>query len=131
MAKLKSKLDKQIKSVISPRVPKITKRNKDGTFQKGNEGGGRLPEDYSVRGQFKLQAKRNPEIIKNAIKTLVNIANDPNHPKAIDAIDKIIKLNGQYDPTEIKADVQTSIKQSLLTAYSEDELNEALKLKKG
>lgn len=82
-------------------------RNSDGTFSKGNKlsvgnNGGRPTEDMSFRHQVKIRASNDPNLVLNVINNLIAIASDPDHPKCVEAADKLIKLNGNYDPTETK-----------------------------
>lgn len=91
-------------------TPEKLGRNSDGTFAKGNKvglgnNGGRPTEDMSFRHQVKLRAQKNPELVQKAIDALVKIATDPENPKCIEALDKLIKLNGNYDPAESKTEV--------------------------
>ena len=100
-------------------------RKSDGTFAKGNEygknSGGRPPEDMSFRHQVKLRASKDPKMVKDAINTLIKIASDPENPKCIEAIDKLIKLNGNYDPQETK-DVTPKAKPNPFENLTEEEL---------
>lgn len=82
-------------------------RNSDGTFSKGNKlsvgnNGGRPTEDMSFRHQVKIRASNDPNLVQGVINNLIAIASDPDHPKCVEAADKLIKLNGNYDPTETK-----------------------------
>ena len=89
-------------------------RNSDGTFAKGNKesvgnNGGRPTENMSFRHQMKIRAAKEPELIQNVIDNLVKIASDPDHPKCVEAAEKLIKLNGNYDPAESKSEVTGSL----------------------
>lgn len=105
---------KTVKKVAKKKVAKEKKakavkvgRNSDGTFSKGNKlsvgnNGGRPTEDMSFRHQVKIRASNDPNLVLNVINNLIAIASDPDHPKCVEAADKLIKLNGNYDPTETK-----------------------------
>ena len=97
------------KKVVKEKKAKAVKvgRNSDGTFSKGNKlsvgnNGGRPTEDMSFRHQVKIRASNDPNLVLNVINNLIAIASDPDHPKCVEAADKLIKLNGNYDPTETK-----------------------------
>lgn len=107
---------KEIKKVVKKKTTKASVgkkkaaqvgRNSDGTFSKGNKlsvgnNGGRPTEDMSFRHQVKIRASNDPNLVLNVINNLIAIASDPDHPKCVEAADKLIKLNGNYDPTETK-----------------------------
>lgn len=101
-------------------------RKADGTFAKGNKpkitkNYGRPPEDMSFRHQVKLRASKDPKMVEDAINTLIKIARDPDNPKCIEAIDKLIKLNGNYDPQESK-DVTPKVRPNPFDNLTEEEL---------
>ena len=110
----KKPVQKTVKKVTKKKVAKEKKakavkvgRNSDGTFSKGNKlsvgnNGGRPTEDMSFRHQVKIRASNDPNLVLNVINNLIAIASDPDHPKCVEAADKLIKLNGNYDPTETK-----------------------------
>ena len=107
---------KEVKKVVKKKTTKASVgkkkaaqvgRNSDGTFSKGNKlsvgnNGGRPTEDVSFRHQVKIRASNDPNLVLNVINNLIAIASDPDHPKCVEAADKLIKLNGNYDPTETK-----------------------------
>ena len=107
---------KEVKKVVKKKTTKASVgkkkaaqvgRNSDGTFSKGNKlsvgnNGGRPTEDMSFRHQVKIRALNDPNLVINVINNLIAIASDPDHPKCVEAADKLIKLNGNYDPTETK-----------------------------
>lgn len=90
------------KTVVKKR--KITKaqRNADGTFKKGNVGGGRKPLCMSARAQARLMVENDPSLLNEALNNLFRIAADKNDTQCVAAIDKVIKLLGNYDPQETK-----------------------------
>ena len=105
----KKPVRKTVKKVAKEKKAKAVKvgRNSDGTFSKGNKlsvgnNGGRPTEDMSFRHQVKIRASNDPNLVLNVINNLIAIASDPDHPKCVEAADKLIKLNGNYDPTETK-----------------------------
>lgn len=107
---------KEVKKVVKKKTTKASVgkkkaaqvgRNSDGTFSKGNKlsvgnNGGRPTEDMSFRHQVKIRASNDPNLVLNVINNLIAIASDPDHPKCVEAADKLIRLNGNYDPTETK-----------------------------
>ena len=111
-------------------------RNSDGTFAAGNQiglgnNGGRPAECMSFREQVKIRASKDPSLVDDAINTLIAIANDPTHPKCVDAIDKLIKLNGNYDPAETKSKTELSgsvetVASSPLSELTRDDLKRLL-----
>ena len=114
-------------------------RNSDGTFAKGNKesvgnNGGRPTEDMSFRHQMKLRAAKEPELIQKVINNLVKIASDPDHPKCVEAAEKLIKLNGNYDPAESKSEVtgslNTKMENSPFNQLTKEDLLKLLKRKK-
>lgn len=113
-------------------------RNPDGTFAKGNkpkitENTGRPSTPWSVREQAKLRAKRDPALIKDLLNTLIRIAKDPEHPKCIEASDKLIKLLGNYDPAENKTEFSgavTTISDGPLSELTRADLLKILKRKR-
>lgn len=105
----KKPVRKTVKKVAKEKKVKAVKvgRNSDGTFSKGNKlsvgnNGGRPTEDMSFRHQVKIRASNDPNLVQGVINNLIAIASDPDHPKCVEAADKLIKLNGNYDPTETK-----------------------------
>ena len=105
----KKPVRKTVKKVAKEKKAKAVQvgRNSDGTFSKGNKlsvgnNGGRPTEDMSFRHQVKIRASNDPNLVLNVINNLIAIASDPDHPKCVEAADKLIKLNGNYDPTETK-----------------------------
>lgn len=107
-------------------------RNADGTFAKGNkpkvtENYGRPPEPWSVREQAKLMAKKNPKLVKNLVKTLIEIASDKDHPKCTDAADKLVKLLGNYDPSETKTELSGKVEGAPFSNLSAKEVESLLK----
>ena len=114
-------------------------RKADGTFAKGNkpkvtENYGRPTEDMSFRHQMKLRAMKQPELIQQVIDNLVKIASDPEHPKCVEAAEKLIKLNGNYDPAESKNEVtgslNTKMENSPFSQLTKEDLLKLLKRKK-
>ena len=106
-------------------------RNSDGTFSKGNKlsvgnNGGRPTEDMSFRHQVKIRASNDPNLVLNVINNLITIASNPDHPKCVEAADKLIKLNGNYDPTETK-DVSEKEVFNPFENLTEDELRKLAK----
>lgn len=106
-------------------------RNSDGTFSKGNKlsvgnNGGRPTEDMSFRHQVKIRASNDPNLVLGVINNLIAIASDPDHPKCVEAADKLIKLNGNYDPTETK-DVSEKEIFNPFENLTEDELRKLAK----
>ena len=129
---------KTVKKVAKKKVAKEKKakavkvgRNSDGTFSKGNKlsvgnNGGRPTEDMSFRHQVKIRASNDPNLVLNVINNLIAIASDPDHPKCVEAADKLIKLNGNYDPTETK-DVSEKEVFNPFENLTEDELRKLAK----
>ena len=114
-------------------------RKADGTFAKGNKpkitkNYGRPTEDMSFRHQMKLRATKEPELIQNVIDSLVKIASDPDHPRCVEAAEKLIKLNGNYDPAESKSEVtgslNTKMENSPFNQLTKEDLLRLLKRKK-
>lgn len=114
-------------------------RKADGTFAKGNKpkitkNYGRPTEDMSFRHQMKLRATKEPELIQNVIDSLVKIASDPDHPRCVEAAEKLIKLNGNYDPAESKSEVtgslNTKMENSPFNQLTKEDLLKLLKRKK-
>lgn len=109
-----------------------TGRNQDGTYKKGYSGnlsgGGRPVEELSFRRQVKLRAQKDPAMVQDAIDTLIRIANSPDNPQCINAIDKLIKLNGNYDPTEAKVEASADVRafERPLAELNIDELKKLL-----
>lgn len=131
---------KEVKKVVKKKTTKASVgkkkaaqvgRNSDGTFSKGNKlsvgnNGGRPTEDMSFRHQVKIRASNDPNLVLNVINNLIAIASDPDHPKCVEAADKLIKLNGNYDPTETK-DVSEKEVFNPFENLSEDELRKLAK----
>ncbi len=114
-------------------------RNSDGTFAKGNKesvgnNGGRPTEDMSFRHQMKIRASQEPELVQKVINNLIKIASDPDHPKCVEAAEKLIKLNGNYDPAESKSEVtgslNTKMENSPFNQLTKEDLLKLLKRKK-
>ena len=108
-------------------------RNADGTFAAGNQiglgnNGGRPTDCMSFRQRVKIRASNDPRLVDDAIDTLIRIATDPTHPKCVEAIDKLIKLNGNYDPAETK-DVTPTAVSSPLNSLTVEELYKLKALK--
>lgn len=134
----KKPVRKTVKKVAKKKVAKEKKvkavqvgRNSDGTFSKGNKlsvgnNGGRPTEDMSFRHQVKIRASNDPNLVLNVINNLIAIASDPDHPKCVEAADKLIKLNGNYDPTETK-DVSEKEVFNPFENLTEDELRKLAK----
>ena len=121
------------KKVLKEKKAKAVKvgRNSDGTFSKGNKlsvgnNGGRPTEDMSFRHQVKIRASNDPNLVQGVINNLIAIASDPDHPKCVEAADKLIKLNGNYDPTETK-DVSEKEVFNPFESLSEEELRKLAK----
>lgn len=109
-----------------------TGRNPDGTFAKGNPQskngkGGRPTELFSFRERAKIMAQKDPELVKGVIENLFKIANDKDHPKCTDAADKLIKLIGNYDPSESKTELSGKIEGSPFSNLSKEEVEALLK----
>lgn len=131
---------KEVKKVVKKKTTKASVgkkkaaqvgRNSDGTFSKGNKlsvgnNGGRPTEDMSFRHQVKIRASNDPNLMLNVINNLIAIASDPDHPKCVEAADKLIKLNGNYDPTETK-DVSEKEIFNPFENLTEDELRKLAK----
>lgn len=131
---------KEVKKVVKKKTTKASVgkkkaaqvgRNSDGTFSKGNKlsvgnNGGRPTEDMSFRHQVKIRASNDPNLVLNVINNLIAIASDPDHPKCVEAADKLIKLNGNYDPTETK-DVSEKEIFNPFENLTEDELRKLAK----
>lgn len=109
-----------------------TGRNPDGTFAPGNPQskngkGGRPTEPFSFRERAKIMAQKDPALVKGVIDTLIKIASDENHPKCTDAADKLIKLIGNYDPSETKAELSGKLEGSPFANLSAKEVEGLLK----
>ena len=129
----KKPVRKTVKKVAKEKKVKAVQvgRNSDGTFSKGNKlsvgnNGGRPTEDMSFRHQVKIRASNDPNLVLNVINNLIAIASDPDHPKCVEAADKLIKLNGNYDPTETK-DVSEKEIVNPFENLTEDELRKLAK----
>ena len=129
----KKPVRKTVKKVAKEKKARTVQvgRNSDGTFSKGNKlsvgnNGGRPTEDMSFRHQVKIRASNDPNLVLNVINNLIAIASDPDHPKCVEAADKLIKLNGNYDPTETK-DVSEKEVSNPFENLTEDELRKLAK----
>lgn len=129
----KKPVRKTVKKVAKEKKAKAVQvgRNSDGTFSKGNKlsvgnNGGRPTEDMSFRHQVKIRASNDPNLVLGVINNLIAIASDPDHPKCVEAADKLIKLNGNYDPTETK-DVSEKEVFNPFENLTEDELRKLAK----
>ena len=129
----KKPVRKTVKKVAKEKKAKAVQvgRNSDGTFSKGNKlsvgnNGARPTEDMSFRHQVKIRASNDPNLVLNVINNLIAIASDPDHPKCVEAADKLIKLNGNYDPTETK-DVSEKEIVNPFENLTEDELRKLAK----
>ncbi len=129
----------QKKVEAKKKVSKKLGRNSDGTFAKGNKesvgnNGGRPTEDMSFRHQMKIRASQEPELVQKVINNLIKIASDPDHPKCVEAAEKLIKLNGNYDPAESKSEVtgslNTKVENSPFSQLTKEDLLKLLKRKK-
>lgn len=129
MAEAKNKSSKMtsVSATKQTARKRITKdqRNANGTFKKGNVGGGRKPEFMSARMTAKVMAANDPELLKNVLNNLYKIASDPNHPQSTNAADKIIKMTGGYDPTETK-DVTEHKHERVYKGLSLEQINKLL-----
>jgi len=129
MTEVKKKSSKTTSVSVAPKTARkrITKdqRNANGTFKKGNVGGGRKPEYMSARMQAKVMAANDPELLQKVLKNLYKIASDPDHPQSTAAADKIIKLTGGYDPTETK-DVTEEKHERIYKGLSLEKINKLL-----
>ncbi len=114
-------------------------RNADGTFAKGNKpkitaNHGRPSEEMSFRHQMKIRASNNPKLVQKVIDNLIKIASDPDHPKCVEAAEKLIKLNGNYDPAESRNEVtgslSTKVENSPFDELTKEDLLKLLKRKK-
>lgn len=128
----KKPVRKTVKKVAKKKAKTVqVGRNSDGTFSKGNKlsvgnNGGRPTEDMSFRHQVKIRASNDPSLVLNVINNLIAIASNPDHPKCVEAADKLIKLNGNYDPTETK-DVSEKEIFNPFENLTEDELRKLAK----
>lgn len=129
----KKPVRKTVKKVAKEKKARTVQvgRNSDGTFSKGNKlsvgnNGGRPTEDMSFRHQVKIRASNDPNLVQGVINNLIAIASDPDHPKCVEAADKLIKLNGNYDPTETK-DVSEKEVFNPFENLSEEELRKLAK----
>jgi len=106
-------------------------RNPDGTFKKGNQigkgnKGGRPTEDMSFRHQVKIRAQKDPSLVKKVIDNLIDIASDSDNPRCLDAIEKLIKLNGNYDPSESKTELSGKVEGASFANLSAKEVDKLL-----
>ena len=128
----------QKKVEAKKKVAATVGRKSDGTFAKGNtfgkNNGGRPMEEMSFRHQMKIRASQEPELVQKVINNLVKIASDPDHPKCVEAAEKLIKLNGNYDPAESKSEVtgslNTKMENSPFNQLTKEDLLKLLKRKK-
>ena len=107
-------------------------RKADGTFAKGNkpkvtENYGRPKEPFSFRERAKIMAQKDPSLVKGVIDNLIKIASDPDHPKCTDAADKLIKLIGNYDPSESKTELSGKVEGAPFSNLSQKEVEALLK----
>lgn len=107
-------------------------RKADGTFAKGNkpkitENYGRPKEPFSFRERAKIMAQKDPSLVQGVINNLIKIASDPDHPKCTDAADKLIKLIGNYDPSESKTELSGKVEGSPFSNLSQKEVEALLK----
>lgn len=107
-------------------------RNVDGTFAKGHkpkvtENYGRPKEPFSFRERAKIMAQKDPSLVKGVIDALVEIASDSSNPKCTDAADKLIKLIGNYDPSESKTELSGKVEGSPFANLSSEEVENLLK----
>ncbi len=113
-------------------TPEKGGRKADGTFAKGNkpkitENYGRPTEPFSFRERAKIMARKDPTLVKGVIDNLIKIASDPDHPKCTDAADKLIKLIGNYDPSESKTELSGKVEGSPFANLSAKEVEGLLK----
>ena len=86
-------------------------RNADGTFAPGNrpvvtENYGRKPRPFSSRELAKIYgAKEDPKTKKSRLQAVIDKLYEMAASGDVQAIDKVIKLTGNYDPTEQKIDL--------------------------
>lgn len=104
-------------------------RNPDGTFTVGNQAavgnhGGRPRLPWSFRAQAKIRATNDPNVVNKTLDALIQIAHDPKNPQCVTAADKLIKLQGGYDPSELKAnlDGRMEVAPNPLENLSQEEL---------
>ena len=107
-------------------------RKVDGTFAKGHkaiiaENPGRPKEPFSFRERAKIMAQKDPSLVKGVIDNLIKIASDPDHPKCTDAADKLIKLIGNYDPSESKTELSGKVEGAPFSNLSQKEVEALLK----
>lgn len=106
-------------------------RKSDGTFSEGNSfgknPGGRPKEPFSFRERAKIMAQKDPSLVKGVIDNLIKIASDPDHPKCTDAADKLIKLIGNYDPSESKTELSGKVEGAPFSNLSQKEVEALLK----
>ncbi len=107
-------------------------RKADGTFAKGNkpkitENYGRPKEPFSFRERAKIMAQKDPSLVQGVIENLIKIASDPDHPKCTDAADKLIKLIGNYDPSESKTELSGKVEGAPFSNLSQKEVEALLK----
>lgn len=126
-SKTRSTPVKVAKKTERKRITK-TQRNADGTFKKGNAGGGRKPECMSARSLARIMVEDNPKLLEKALGNLFDIASDKEDTQSVSAIDKVIKLLGNYDPQETK-DVTPKRKESSLDDLTVEELRKLKALK--
>lgn len=107
-------------------------RNADGTFAKGNKPKispniGRPKEPFSFRERAKIMAQKDPKLVQGVIQNLIEIASDKNHPKCTDAADKLIKLIGNYDPSESKTELSGKVEGAPFSNLTQKEVEALLK----
>ena len=107
-------------------------RKVDGTFAKGHkpkitENYGRPKEPFSFRERAKIMAQKDPSLVKGVIENLIKIASDPDHPKCTDAADKLIKLIGNYDPSETKTELSGKVEGNPFINLTAKEVESLLK----
>gem|GEM_PF-6440422 len=74
---------------------------------------------------MRVIAEADPSVVDEIIASMLSIARDLNNPRCIEAADKLIKLFGNYDPTETK-DVTPQVRSRPLEGISLAEVREAL-----
>ena len=85
-------------------------RNTDGTFAKGNNAsmgsGGRPPKAYSFRELAKLHgAELDPRTKRAKLREVVDVLYQKAMEGDVQAIDKVIKLTGNYDPDKSQVEM--------------------------
>lgn len=105
-------------------------RNPDGTFAPGNKeglgnNGGRPTEDLSVRSQVKLRIAKDPDQLQKAIDGMFAILANPEDPRWPKVFETMVKLNGNFDPSETKLTGELT-HQRPYEGMTKDELRAAL-----